>query len=171
MASIYDVSFTGSVGTKIYVVDGRPNTVLPTQARADQFTAFKTWWETQSPLEIYNIVDGGTVGGTREIQSAATLRDGKLQKWPGTMDPGSMSITLGIVGADPGQQLVRKLANAIPPRLAAFRVEMPDETEAYFCGYVTGVPKEIGTASDYLSSAFTIEISVDVFQTSDLEEV
>lgn len=168
MASIYDVTFIGSLGTKIYVVDGKPN-IEQSLSRSAAFTAFKEWWDDQEPVEIYNIVDGGAYGGVREIQSAATLRDGKLQKWPGTIDPGSMSITLGVANGDPGQNLVRKLARAIPPRLAAFRVEMPDETEAFFCGYITGAPKEIGTASDYLSSSFTIEVSADVFETTDLE--
>jgi hypothetical protein len=171
MASIYDVSFTGSTGTKFYISPTLPN--IPQTATDKEgyeiFAEFDEGVGGNSPfVEVFNIVDGGAIGGNIEVANAATLRDGKMQKWLGPEDPGSMAITLGYAAADPGQKLVK--ATKRKRAMAAFKVETPDGETFYFGGYVTGVPKNVGSSSDYLSSSFNIEVNVKIFDSSMLED-
>jgi hypothetical protein len=164
MADMYDVSFDSSVGTMVYISKNLPS--IPQDATdAQGFELFKAFDVGGEFTEIFNIVDAGEFGGTSEVNSAATLRDGRLQKWLGTLDSGSMGITMGKTSSDPGQKIMRAAAKA--RALHSFKVVTSDEEVAYFAGYVTGVPKGIGTASDYLSSTLNIEISGRIFESID----
>jgi len=167
MAGIYDISFVGSTGTNFSVRKDLPEIDLGLTDKE----CYEAWvaFDTQNSFtEISNVVDGGAIGGNTEVQSESLLANGRVQKWLGAQDPGSIAITLGESLDDPGQILIRKLVRK--RKQASFKVVAPNGRIFYFAGYITGAPTNIGTSDDYLSSSFNIEINYAVFDSEMLKD-
>lgn len=139
-----------SVGTCFSV-----SSTAPTTLDASGYAAL-TWTASG---EVTNF---GELGGTAEIGKFTTVCDGKVNKRPGPIDPGSQNLELACVPDNAAQV---KLKAAFKGRTKVYcKLAYPTGDIDYYSAYVAKAPKRIGAATDLLALNVTLEIDGSIVE-------
>jgi hypothetical protein len=125
---------------------------------------------TESGYEADTFVLIGGVESISEFGDTAAsvtftgLSDGRTQKLKGSRDAGNMTISMGFIGGDDGQE---DLADAEADNTSAnysFKVEFSDGEIRYFAGQVGSVVESIGGADNVLMLNCEVRINTSIIK-------
>jgi hypothetical protein len=111
--------------------------------------------------EVGNVEKIGGLGATFAKVEFQPLK-GPKQKLKGSVDYGSLQPTVGIDGADAGQNLLRTASDDETNKLYAMLVTYQDGAKRYFQGRVFGYPETVDGADSVVTATPTIEICTKI---------
>jgi hypothetical protein len=111
--------------------------------------------------EVGNVEKIGGLGATFAKVEFQPLK-GPKQKLKGSADYGSLQPTVGIDGADAGQNLLRTASDDETNKLYAMLVTYQDGAKRYFQGRVFGYPETVDGADSVVTATPTIEICTKI---------
>ena len=140
-----------SIGTKLYMADGLP-------ATADQ-----AGYEALTWVEIGEVTDIPQYGPTTQVIESNPLKDGIVQKFPGSTNYGSADIGMDLDPADAGQIAIEAaLPIAGVKNVKSFHVDYTGFSE-YFSGSIFSNMRGAG-GNSMVSSTSNIELDTAILR-------
>lgn len=129
---------------------------------ADDTTAY----ELLSYTEVADVEDLGDFGDTFEQVDFIALSDARKRKFKGSVDAGTLSVTLGLNVSDAGQAAVETARDATGATTSefAFKVELNDTagtnpTTYFFRALVNSYTQNVGAANSIVGSTVVLAIN------------
>jgi len=137
-----------TLGTVLSVVEGVPATYDDTGYEALTYAA------------VGEIGDLGEFGGTREVVTFTAVNDGIVQKRPGSVDYGQMSLQIARDAADVGQiALQSAFDGAEAGNLHSFELVDRNGDTLFFTGIVSSFTYNAGSANTMFGGSCTIDLT------------
>ncbi len=132
-------------------------------ANSDRFTVLADF-VADSYIEVFEVEDMGEFGDESETITFTSLQDGRVRKFKGPRDAGTMAI---VVGDDPNDegQIAMEAAEATPFDYN-FRAILNDAvtlggtpSEHYFIGKVMSKRRNVGQANNIVRRTFSVGVN------------
>lgn len=142
---------TTSLGTVFSTVLGAPATYDDTGFAALTY------------VEVGEVADIGEFGGEGEVLTFTPIKTGIVNKLIGSIDYGSISVQLGKIFGDSGQDILKAgFDGAAKGKTHSFKVEYIDGGIEYFTGISTSFTSNVGSASSVRMGACNVALNNQV---------
>lgn len=134
-----------------------------------QAAAVIAQFEADSYIEVGEVEDLGEFGDEAELVPFASLQDGRVRKYKGTRDAGTMPVTTGHDPTDEGQTAM--IAAEASPLDYNIKVELNNAVTLggtneinYFYGKISSKRKNVGTANNIVRKSFNVAVNSPVVE-------
>jgi len=103
-------------------------------------------------------------GDTAAEVTFTGLSDARVQKLKGSRNAGNMSISMGFIGGDTGQEALITAEADDTSSNYAFKVEYSDGEVRYFAGQVASVVENVGGADNVLMLSCEVRINTSIIK-------
>lgn len=143
-----------STGVAVAVVKAKPG------------TEDGTGYAALSWVNCGELVDLPEFGPNIQVVESNPLATGRVAKYPGFVNNGSISMGFELDFADAGQSIL-EAGLAIPPapfEEHSFRVTYPDGTTEYFFGGIFSYTRNVGSANSMVGATVQVEINSKIIR-------
>lgn len=154
--------FIGTTAPIIFPADYDDSDPVQNAAMVAQF-------ESDSYVEVGEVEDLGEFGDEAELVPFASLQDGRVRKYKGTRDAGTMPITTGHDPTDEGQAAL--VAAEASPLDFNIKIVLNNATTLggdgevnYMFGKISSKRKNVGTANNIVRKSFNAAINSPIVE-------
>lgn len=134
---------------------------------AQPATEDQTGYEALTYTSVGEISDMGAFGATYELVTFNDIGTRKTRKFKGTVNYGSMQLTLGRDPSDAGQTvLIDGADGAEIDTVHSFKVTLQDGSVQYFQGKIMSYETQVGAANNIVSANTAVELDSTIIQVS-----
>jgi len=155
---------TGSVGvlgTRLYVGD---TPLVNIESGADTIADFTALSVT---AEVGQIESVGNFGKVFDLVSFQAVKDGRMYKYKGGYNGGTMAMVVASDLTDPGQAILEAAANSPNQDTFPFKVTLNGADAAfdtiYFGGKVFSYEFQFGSVNNIVKANIRIEVNTEIF--------